>query len=332
MSYARSMRALPSASLVVAAVMVASCSTPPRQTAPRAPARSYAVVDAMGPFWTFWDRYKDAQPDEQVKGFQAVVVAANPELFGPTVVGLGGTEPAWEARLKAYLETLPGRVDAMRRLSGQMQDDLQRHDETFRRAVPDMAWTGTVYFTVSVDAFDGAVRQVNGKDALLFGLDKVARLHGADANLAALFHHELFHVHHAMKMACAPEPPEGPHGLLLPLWTEGLAVRFSKALNPQASWKQLLLDDGMVERGNAMLPQLARDLRAALLDTTEQNYVDYFRGAGARTDIPKRVGYYVGYRVADELAQTRNLQELTTLCGAELLAAVDGVLAGFEQR
>lgn len=309
-----------------------SCSTTPKETAPRPAARSYAVVDAMGPFWTFWEQYKSAPLDEQVKGFQSVVVAAHPELFEPTVVGLGGTEPAWEVRLRAYLETLPERVELMRTLSQKMNQELQQHDETFRRAVPDMAWKGTVYFTVSVDAFDGAVRPVAGKDALLFGLDKVARLHGSDANLAALFHHELFHVHHGMKMTCAPEAADGPHGLLMPLWMEGLAVRFSKTLNPRATWKQLLLDDAMVDRGNALLPQLAHELRGALVDTTEQTYVDYFRGAGTRTDIPKRVGYYVGYRVADELARTRTLQNITTLCGAELLSAVDGVLAGFESR
>jgi hypothetical protein len=59
---------------------------------------------------------------------------------------------------------------------------------------PDFRADQPVYFTISMGTFDGAVRDVNGSNALLFGVDVIARLYGSTANLSVLFDHELFHV------------------------------------------------------------------------------------------------------------------------------------------
>ena len=49
-----------------------------------------------------------------------------------------------------------------------------------------------------------------------------------------------------------------------------------------------------------------------------------------RTDIPRRSAYYVGYRVAFELAEGRPVRELARLAGPELRAAIDRVLRSLE--
>lgn len=61
--------------------------------------------------------------------------------------------------------------------------------------------------------------------------------------------------------------------------------------------------------------------------TTLEIYRDFFRSAGQRTDIPQRSGYYVGFRVAQRLAQEMSLTDMVMLRGDDLLHAVDRALA-----
>jgi len=261
----------------------------------------------------------------QVELFRSMVVSSHPQLFKENVVGRSaGTEPfSLDSRLREWLPDLPRRIEIMRRLTHEIESNLRGFDDSFRRAFPSFAWRGKVYFTVSLDAFDGTVRKVEKEMALLFGVDKIAKIHGAGASLEPLFHHELFHVHHG---AITPQP-EDDRTLLYPLWNEGLAVFVAKKLHPHASWQQLVLSDEMVRRGAEQLPRLACELRPHLKGSTEAAFRDFFMGAGKRSDIPNRVGYYVGLRVVQEVARARSVEELARLRGKELFIAVDGALA-----
>lgn len=299
-------------------------ATPPPPTPPVRASASYRVVDATPPFWEFWREHARSGPGEREKAFRQLVIAKNASLFRDDVIGRDPTHPdELEARLPPWLASLDGRIDTMRALSASASRDLARFDGTFRRAFPDMSWEGTVYFTVSVDAFDGAVRKVDGKLALLFGIDKIALIYGKSARLEPLFHHELFHLHH-QKLCAMPEPkPEGPNGLWPPLWTEGLAVYVSHHLNPGATLGELTLSDEMVRAADTKLAAIARELIGLLHDAREEDYRDYFLGAGQRPELPKRVGYYVGYRIARSLAKQMSFDELVHLCGDPLSKAVE---------
>jgi len=327
--------------LVLPLVLAASCassdpaSTPP-PPAPSASARAqpapkYRVVDATPAFWAFWNKHAGDSIEEKRAAFQREVIASNHDLFAPGVVGVDPTKKGsdLDRRLLVWLADLPSRIATMRRLSEQASKELARHDESFRALFPDMTWSGRVVFTVSIDAFDGAVRKVGDQPALLFGIDKIAKLHGERASLAPLFHHELFHVHHETKNPTPVEPEEGPHGLLQPIYREGMAVYVSKLLHPRATNDDLLLSDAMVRDGTARLPRLAAELRALLDDATEADYRDFFLGRGQRGDVPVRVAYWIGLRVMEELAKTRTLEDLVVLRGPALRSAVDGALASF---
>jgi hypothetical protein len=292
---------------------------------------TYRVVDATAAFWSFWGAHGADDPTSQAIAFKATVIGAHPELFETTVVGVDPTRKAsdLDERLGPFLADLPNRIDTMRRVSGQVASDLQRYDSSFRTLFPDMGWHGTLYFTLSIDAFDGAIRRVAGEACLLFGIDKIAKLHGRSANLGPLFHHELFHVHHND----VNPPPQmldtGPHGLLEPLWREGLAVYVSSILHEGATPNELLLSEDMIREGTQELPQLAAELRRLLDDAQEVDYRDFFLGRGQRAGVPKRVAYFIGFLVAKELAKSRSIPALVQLRGSELRTAVDGVLAGF---
>lgn len=304
-------------------VLAGACGSPPASepqappvsiAAPTvaAPASSWTVVDLMPGWWRAAGESAGAGPAEQRAAFRRHLVDAHPEAFSEEVLSLDRTAPFdLDARIDAFLVEAPALEPVMRRLSQQVAADLPRHRASFEAAFPSFAWKGRVYFTVSLFAFDGAVREIGGAPALLFGLDKVAKLHGDQASLAPLFHHELFHVYHVEQ----GKPFEGSeeNRMYQALWAEGLAVHVARALNPGATNQQLVLTDDMVRRGEAMLPALAAELLANLDSTDPAFYRDWFRGAGKRQDIPIRVGYFLGMRVAEVLGRGRSLQELAML-------------------
>lgn len=322
--------------VAIAAMVAAGCGGNPR--VPLHPvgrvtnAASYRVVDATGPFWEFWRQAEGKPPEVQAELFKGIAVKAHPELFANHVIGIDPSvkDKTLDHRLVGYLASLPSRLEAMHKISLSLGRDLKQYDASFRATFPDMKWNGNVYFTVSIDAFDGALRKVDGKMALLFGIDKIAKIHGADADLGALFHHELFHVYQEDVNPRKEVPEDAPHGVLDPLWSEGLAVYVSKVMHPQATWKQILLSDEMIEQTTTKLPKLAGELRQHLDASTEEFYRDFFLGAGKRADVPIRCGYYMGFRIAERAAKGRTLSELARLAGPELRAIVDAVLAEWE--
>ena len=278
---------------------------------------NWVIVDLMPLWWAYWDKAKELPSDQRATLFETEVVAHHPELFGETVIGRDPTA-AFELRprLDAFLDEVESLLPAMRKVSVSVQRELPAHRRSFERAFPAFHWTGKVYFTISLDAFDGAIRKVDGVPALLFGVDKIARLHGDEANLAPLFHHELFHVLHLVLSTPFAGSPENK--MYQALWAEGLAVLVSKRLNPTATAKQLVLDDEMVQRGDKQLSQLAREMLDHIDSSDPAFFRDWFRGSGQREDIPVRVGYYLGLRVAEVVGRTRSLSELAQLQDPEL--------------
>lgn len=326
------------AAISLLSVLVACASSPAPRPPPQSAAPSYRIVDATGAYLDFVESLPTLRPEQRAAAFRARVIAAHPELFVPGVIGLDPTngDEALDARLATYLPTLPERAPTMQRVARDIRATLGEQDATFRRAFPDMKWHGTVYFTASLDAFDGALREVptaQGKTelSLLFGIDKIVKIYGADVRIGPLFHHELFHCYHVDQNPSIV-PTEESHGMLEPLWSEGLAVYVASRLNPGATNRELTLTDEMIREADARLGAIAAEIRSQLDDTSELTYRDFFLGAGKREDLPKRVGYYVGFRVARIVADRHggNLPELARLVRPQLRAEVDEALASLK--
>lgn len=323
---------------LVALAAVAACSSPRAPERPLA-ATAYRVVDATDAYVAFVDSLPGIALDRRVAAFRERVVSAHPELFADNVIGIDPTrkDADLDARLATYLPSLvPERADGIHRVAKQIHTTLGEQDASFRRAFPDMKWSGTIYFTASIDAFDGALRDVAGGDgkkerALLFGIDKIVKIYGADARIGPLFHHELFHCYH-VDVNPHLQSTDDSHGMLEPLWSEGLAVYVASRLNPGATLRELTLSDEMVRAADARLPATAAEMRGLLDDMSEATYRDFFLGAGKREDIPKRVAYYVGWRVAQKVAEGHggNLAELARLARPALRTEVDAALASLK--
>ncbi|MBL8114151.1 MAG: hypothetical protein JNK60_14820 [Acidobacteria bacterium] len=304
------------------ALLTGACAASNVRTSPVV--ATYRAVDLMPDFWEFWSAAEKLPADEQAKLFEKTLVVKHPEVYKASVLGLDEAKPFGETlarRFERWLPMMTPHVPTMRVLSKRIAIDLPRYESTFRKAFPDFAYDGEVYFLNSLGAFDGGTRTVKGRTALLFGVDMIAYVYG-ETDPQAFFHHELFHIHHSRIF-----PNEGATPLWEKLWQEGLAEHVAKTLNPAADGVLLFgLPADMPERARRILPELARELSESLDDTSKETYARYFLGSTAQGERPPRSGYYVGYLVARHVAGDRPLREVAVMKGPKLRAAIANAL------
>lgn len=277
-------------------------------------------------YWEFWDRAQALPQGEQVRLFRDMVVARRPDVYNASVMNLPAGA-SFEAMLpeiypKAVAWTSPHQ-DVIRRLSREIESALPGHQAAFTRAFPDFRFDGRVYFLYALGAFDGAARTVNGRPALLFGLDVIAAVLGKEASLAPLFHHELFHAYHGPMMGTTGRGQP----LWLSLWVEGLATLVARELNPDASDVAIFgLPTNTPARAAGDLQRIASLLRSKLDSTAPEDYDTFFTGSEGDAAVPRRSGYYVGYLVAARLQRGRSLHDLARLNGPALREAIGDAL------
>ena len=305
------------------ALAIAACH---RETPPVARTTSLETIDLMPLYWAFDRRVAGEPMDEQVRLFRELVVERRPEVYNATVLGTPGGQPLESLLPGIYPQAAAAAAKhrpVMQALSREIADSLPRHVASFRREFPDFAFEGPVYFLYSLGAFDGAERQVQGRTALLFGVDVIAAIHGRGASVAPLFHHELFHVYHTRGQGGSGRP------LIQSLWAEGLATLVARRLNPSASDAAIFgLPPNTPERVLRQLPALAAHMRARLDSTSQQDYAELFPGNEPDAPLPRRGGSVVGYLVARRLQQGgRSLRELAQLEGPALRRSVEDAVA-----
>ena len=220
------------------------------------------------------------------------------------------------------LAKVPAIEPDMRELSGRLSAELPRQITRFRETFPRFQCDTAVYFLYAAGAFDGATREVSGKDALMFGLDTIARL---KEPLSPLFAHELFHVYHAERI---PKPPEA---FYWQMWEEGLASYVSRRLNPDVPESQVCCVPP-AEAVDAVLAKVVTGALERLDSAKEDDYRRYFLGGEEAIDIPRRSGYVLGYRIAAEAGKTRSLEELAELPPDQVRKLVESGLKRMERE
>jgi len=286
------------------------------------------VVDATPAFWQFWAAAERKPEERRVRMFMDIVVSAHPELFDASVLNKAALTGNSDDRhavsiVSAYLRDVIPYIPRMKTISESIRDGFRAYASDFSATFPDFAPTSAVYFTLSLFNFDGATRNVGGKDALLFGIDGIARYHGQHEDLKVLFDHELFHQYHAQ---FAQHDTGDNTPLWVSLWEEGLATYVSQQMNPGSTEAQVLMSDKLAELTKPLLPALARELLTNFDSFDRDEYAAFFYSKNGRPDIPGRCGYFVGYRIAQELAAGRSLRQLASLHGPDLKAAVKRAL------
>jgi len=289
--------------MIAATLLVLALSAAPSPPEPG----PCAAADLMPSFWKYWDAARKLPRDQQVRLFQDRVMGAQAPAYAGVFENV--PKPIPEVVGNA-LDKMPSIEAGMRELSARLSDELPRQIARFREAFPKFRCDTPVYFLYSAGAFDGATRDVSGKEALMFGLDVIASL---KEPLSPLFTHELFHVYHAERI------PKAPEAFYWNMWEEGLASYVSHELNhgePACCLPPAPPID-------AALSKIVAGALERLDSEKPEDYRPYFLGTQDPLDIPQRSGYVLGYRIAADAGKTRSLEELAELQPAEVRRLVE---------
>lgn len=278
-----------------------------------APADPCAPTDLTPAFWRFWDAAKALPPPERERLFEERVVTPNRAVYA----GVFHEAPRSAKEIvDAALERLPPIESDARALSARLVRELPEEIARFREAFPQFRCRTPIYFLYSAGAFDRATRSVAGADALIFGIDEIARLKVPDSSLLL---HELFHAYHDQRVTKTPD------AFYWRMWSEGLASYVSGRLNTDASVNSVCCLPPAAPI-DASLPKIIAGALERLDSNKPEDEQRYFLDGTEPIDIPRRSGYLLGYRIAVEAGKTRSLDELADMDPTEAREIVEDAL------
>jgi len=284
---------------------------------PSAAAQPLPVVNIMPAFLDAWHRGLGKPIGERVRIMKERVFEPNEKAFAPSEFRLDDVHIAW------YLKDVARLMPLMEKLSATVTRELPSYEQHFEQAFPDFKPTAPVYFLPSMLHFDGQTS--NG--VLRFGLDGIAEHEGDRANLGVLVSHELFHLYHYQVQASLGARPTG--AIWEQLWAEGLATYVAFRLNPGATPADALLDPRLAALSAPDTSKLATLIAGDIDKSNDQAGDQYFDSGDSPGGLPPRGGYLVGFLVAAQLGQTRDLRQLAALTGEPLHAAIVAAVQSF---
>lgn len=199
----------------------------------------------------------------------------------------------------------------------------------FRGQLDDFRCDFPVYLRSTHGELDGAGRVVDGKPSLVLDAEMIHQLHTAE-QLPVFLTHEMFHRYH-FAMAGFSDDDSASQPLWRTLWAEGLATYASAVMNPTRPLSDAwLLPADLDAQVQLLLGVLARTMVAQFESVDPATFRALFTWhTPVPGEPPPRAGYYVGYRVAAELAKMGSLRELAHWDAERVKAEMGRVLAGW---
>jgi membrane dipeptidase len=301
-------------------------------------AADYQVIDLMPRFWAVWDSTAGAPAAERTRAVRAQVIAPNAGFYRQ-VIG----DPD-DRRLEKYLTDIAPLAPAIRRSGAQLVQAIGPVWDQLRGLFPDLTPGVRIFVAPSLYTSNGQVRYLDYSLNDMLGPDVQAYVEeevdsGRPLDPSWGIRHELVHYHHERvnpEIAAAARTffqPGAHSALYYNLWSEGLATYVTKLLSPNVPLKEVLGPGLDPIEGQRLLPVLAREFLAKMESTSETDLKDlFYLASDRRADLPARSAYYVGFRVAQALAERYSLTELIRLSGTPLREAIREVLAGWAGR
>lgn len=292
-----------------------------------APAADFTIHNFMPDFWQFWQAAENQPVERQAELWQSLYVSKHQAVFDD----LAGPckdqwDPAW-ARTR-YFPNLPKIAPAMRDATQDLPEKLATTQSRFLGQFPDMHWAGDIYVMASGYCFNGRAQDIQGRGAMLFGMDATVALGQKD--LSPGMTHELFHRYHFQFFDFKAS---SNYPLWTTLWAEGMAQYVCEQLNPTASEVDLShLPAGMVQKVDANRRELAADFLKKFDSTQETDAKIWFNDMRSQDPVvPPRGGYQLGVLVARELAKRYSIQTMAHWPQAEAKPKIQAALAAIAQ-
>lgn len=298
----------------VAALLVAMASPARAQTCP--------LVNLMPAYWQVVEESVGLKSAEQIERFREKLVIPNDDLYGENGVGFASSQALDQAILQSLARSRRDHASALAKET-YLQQHLPELVQEFQRRFPDFRCDFPIYLLPSLGQMDGAGRKVNGRPAMLLGVDVIAVVHETD-EMAVFLDHELFHRYHFQAAGMSDDDGERAP-IWKALWVEGLATHASKEL-AGVSYGAALFDRGLVKNANAKFPDLIAEITENFDKIDRKAYSRLFMGQPPGTDPPPRSGYYIGALAAQELAKTMTMAQMAHLTDGDARTRLLGLL------
>jgi hypothetical protein len=283
---------------------------------------TFAIHDYTPDFWRFWEAAQNQPIEQQVQLWQQLNVAPHQKVFDDLATPCKDQWDAAWSRANFYPD-LPRVVPAIRTIVADLGQQLEQANSRFLKMFPDMRWRGDIYVMASGYCFSGRTQSIEGRSALLFGVDAMAALGMKD--LIPGMQHELFHRYHRQFFEYEGS---SAYPLWTSLWAEGMAMYVSEQLNSSASELDLgLVPLGMAQQVDERRAEVAADFLRKFESTAEKDAALYINSP-ERTDavVPPRAGYRLGMLVVRELSKQYSIQTLAHWSQAEAKPQVRAAL------
>ncbi len=279
-----------------------------------APAPSFTSL--VPQFDAVASRAADRPEAERVAAFKAQVAPLLPDFYAPR----GRSPEKFNTAIARAMASWPVQREAVLAAARLVESARAAAGAKFARTFPDYRMTTPVYLLHSLGEMDGGVREIAGRPVLIFGADVIAQHHDA-ASIGPLFDHELFHTYHQQAFAGCPQ-------VWCSLWAEGLATFVAAQMNPGADDRALLLALPAPIRAEVdrRWPEAIATMRAALDAEDGLEAERMFSSGNGGTGLPERWGYYLGMRVAAQLAKTYSLAVLAKMPPAQVRPLIEKAL------
>ena len=314
--------------LLLSMILLHSAASFARTQSTENPSDGIIVHNFMPDFWSFWSAASNKSPKEQQKSWQTLYIEPHAAVFAD--LARPCTNDLNDATLqKEYFPTLAEFIPAIHALDASIPGIIADTRRSFVRAFPDMHWEGDIYIMAAGGCFNGRSQKIQGREALLLGLDNIVEQH--ETNLTPLLHHELFHRYHHAFFAFEPERDEP---LWTRLWAEGMATYVSRRLNPAAAnMDTLSIEDPQVKVLEDREQIIAADFLSHFDSMSQKDASPYFLDDQSKDEkIPARAGYYLGLRVAEQLGRHYSLQEMAHWNRAQAEPHILAALSELEKK
>ena len=280
-------------------------------------AKDTDYIDLMADFWPVYDKTHNA-PD-RASALLAGFFTPHADVYAGAGVKLS------EERITKWLPQFDPTADDVRRLWRHFPRQFRKHNQHFAQFLPDFdSNRAPIYVMPSLYNFDGHLQPWEGKVPLFLGLDGIIKYHGARTDLSVLLDHESFHLYQAQ--AYPEQSLDATPQVYVALWMEGCATYVSGLMNPKASRVNVLLDDAELTQVTPETVQVAiADLLTCLESRDDKDYGRFFY-ANYKSSIPSRMGYLIGFMVAERSGKTMTPAEMARVPNDQLLVLVRDVL------
>lgn len=279
----------------------------------------HAVIDVVAAFLEYAERGAGADEAARAALWDELLEARYPAFFAAAIYrGLEGAErESYKASVIAqFWSDIVPNLAALRAVhegaAALVVDGRAAFEEQFPGFAPDCDY----YLTVSF-SFAGKVVELEGRTVFVIGLESFA---ADEPELAITIAHEQFHLYHFATFSA-----QG--GLYRGVWAEGLATYASAMVVPGYRLSQYL--GFPVARMNAIYDQFDALVADVLtnMSTSDQAVKRAYLGVeDNELGIPPGAGYYIGFYVAEALAEERSLPELARLDADTVYREMERVL------